>query len=108
MKIVFAMSGGSLDNVIIDGELEVPNDCSDTASQFYSTTLHGEIGRQFIVRNGKDFDEYEVVRRWENGGTVIVRAMCVGGYSGTSKRAGDVNELLVIPCESDFVRIKRD
>lgn len=95
MKIVFAFSGGSLDNILIDGESELPNGCSDTADRFYSSTMQGEVGRQFIVRNGKDFDKYEVVRRWENGETVIVRAMYLGSHSGASKTGGDVNKMLI-------------
>lgn len=74
MKIVIVFCGGSLDNVTVDCETQLPNDGSDTAGKFYSATSNCQGGRQLVGRNGKGFERYKVVERWEIQGTVILKA----------------------------------
>jgi len=75
MKIVFGFVGGYLnDEVISSGDPDggVADDVDATAC--YLDSGCGQVGHRFDVPNLGGFETYEVVRRLENGNSVIIRA----------------------------------
>jgi len=83
MKIVFAFVGGCLDGKLFSGDTTdtTPEGLKNPAARFYLLTKCGEEGHRFSVPDCDGFDDYEVVKRLQNGNCIVVRASFIRCYS---------------------------